>query len=326
MSPPSFLPITDRLAALLCNRDTRVQEARNRLSSAGPAPARGSKWSISTTDVRNRPSSRSGSPVRALTRPGAPRGMAVTSTNDRVGIDSRQPVECGTGARGARMAVEPSWYPRLIHVYPTLGLAAASYGRELSAQGVAVRAGAGAVLFEPVDFSTRFPFLLEGVARVLKVGASSRDTLLYRIRAGEHCLLSSAGLLARWRFGARVVAETDVEAIVIPGPLFRALVRDSREFAHSVHVAIARHLEIVMDLVEQATYFRLDQRVASMLLARGSPVAASHQELADDLGASRENVSRILAGFRNHGWVALGRRRIEIFDPSALESLLDREA
>jgi len=223
------------------------------------------------------------------------------------------------------MSTGPIWHQRLLETYPTLRGVSARQEKALCRLGTSVTANPGKVLFEPRDFTTRFPFLLQGVARVIKVGKSSPDTLLYRLRPGEHCLLSSTGLLARWRFGARVVAETDLSAVVIPGSLFRDMVRDSLEFSHSVHVAIARHLEVVLDLVEQATYFRLDQRVASLILACGSPLNASHQDLANDLGASRENISRALGSFRDHGWVKLGRRRIEMVDRAALESFLDRD-
>jgi len=222
------------------------------------------------------------------------------------------------------MSLTPDLETRLLELYPTLRHLSPALAKELREIGVLARAPAGATVFEPADFSQRYPFLLEGTLRAVKVG-SSHETLLYRLRPGDHCLLSAAGLLARWHFGARVVAEEDVRAVVIPGALLRAMVRDSREFAHSVYTGIARRLEVVLDLVEQATFFRLDQRVASLLLAQGGTINSSHQELADDLGASRENVSRVLEGFRDRGWVRLGRRKIELVDASSLESMLDRE-
>lgn len=214
----------------------------------------------------------------------------------------------------------------LLESYPSLRRAPDSLLTRLREEGITASAAAGQVVFEPKDFAVHYPFLLEGSARVLKVGSTPRDTLLYRLRPGEHCLLSSSGLLARWRFGARVVAETDLRAVLISGKLFRSLVRESPDFAQSVFVGIARRLEVVMDLVEQATLFSLERRVAAMLLALGPEIPSSHQELADDLSASRENVSRVLEGFQSRGWVRLARRRIETLDPSALETLLDQGA
>ena len=78
-----------------------------------------------------------------------------------------------------------------------------------------------------------------------------------------------------------------------------------------------------MDLVEQATYFRLDQRLATLILAGGSPIKKSHQEMADDLGVSRENVSRVLSEFRGRGWIQVGRRRIDTLEADALRAFID---
>ena len=73
-----------------------------------------------------------------------------------------------------------------------------------------------------------------------------------------------------------------------------------------------------MELVEQARYFKLDQRVATLILESGSPLNKSNQELADDLDVSRESVSRVLIELRGRGWIQLGRRRIETLDADAL--------
>ena len=217
----------------------------------------------------------------------------------------------------------PDTMSELSVVYPSLERLDPQLAAALGTSAVELCVPAGAVIFEPTDLCKVYPLLVEGTARIAKIGAGPRETLLYRLRPGDHCLLSAVSLLARWHFGARVTAETDVRAFVLPATMFRRLVREVPEFAHSVYVAVARRLEIVLDLVEQATYFRLDQRVASLLLGVGQGMSASHQELADDLGATRENVSRVLEAFQAKGWIALGRRRIEVANPSALEAFVD---
>jgi len=225
---------------------------------------------------------------------------------------------------GLGMAADtPAWMPRLLRSYSALGSLPAALLRRIEKHGVFVHKQAGDVMFEPADFSTRYPFVLRGIARVLKAGRSAPDTLLYRLPVGEHCLLSASGLMAHWKFGARVVAEAETEVVLIPASLFRQMVSQSPEFALSVYVGIAQRLESVMDLVEQATYFRLDQRLAMLILAGGGHLDKSHQELADDLGVSRENVSRALSDFRSRGWIQIGRRRIDTLDVSALRSFID---
>lgn len=224
------------------------------------------------------------------------------------------------------MSVDSSgWASKLLQAYPPIGKLPGALFEEIQRNGALVHKQAGDVMFEPADFTSRYPFVLRGAARVLKVGRAAPDTLLYRLPVGEHCLLSASGLMAHWHFGARVIAEEETEVVLIPAALFRQLIRESPAFAHSVYVGIAYRLENVMDLVEQATYFKLDKRLATLILATGSPISKSHQEMADDLGVSRENVSRVLSELRERGWIRLGRRRIDTLDAAALRSFIDKE-
>jgi CRP/FNR family transcriptional regulator len=78
-----------------------------------------------------------------------------------------------------------------------------------------------------------------------------------------------------------------------------------------------------MELVEAVAFQRLDQRLAALLLGKGSPIRATHQSLADELGSVREIVSRLLRSFEDRGWVALGRERIEITDVAALKAVAE---
>ena len=81
----------------------------------------------------------------------------------------------------------------------------------------------------------------------------------------------------------------------------------------------------LMQLVEAIAYQKLDQRLAALLVERGSggrtTVQATHQALADDLGSVREIVTRLLRSFEDRGFVELGRERITLRDPAALAAL-----
>jgi CRP/FNR family transcriptional regulator len=48
----------------------------------------------------------------------------------------------------------------------------------------------------------------------------------------------------------------------------------------------------------------------------------THQDLADEVGSTREMVSRILESFADRGLVVLSRRRIEVPDLEALRNAL----
>jgi CRP/FNR family transcriptional regulator len=77
----------------------------------------------------------------------------------------------------------------------------------------------------------------------------------------------------------------------------------------------------MMELVAAVAFQKLDQRLASSLIAKPSPIHTTHQALADELGSIREIVSRLLKNFADNGWVRLGREQIEVLNSGSLKQL-----
>jgi CRP/FNR family transcriptional regulator len=76
-----------------------------------------------------------------------------------------------------------------------------------------------------------------------------------------------------------------------------------------------------MAIVDDVAFRRLDKRVATFLLDRGhkdNPISVTHQEIASELGSSREVISRIIEDFTSSGLVRSARGSLEILDFDAL--------
>jgi CRP/FNR family transcriptional regulator, anaerobic regulatory protein len=68
----------------------------------------------------------------------------------------------------------------------------------------------------------------------------------------------------------------------------------------------------------------MDVRVAALINQLGSstnPILMTHQEIADELGSSREVISRILEGFAASGWIRPARGTLEVLDFPALDEI-----
>jgi CRP/FNR family transcriptional regulator len=180
------------------------------------------------------------------------------------------------------------------------------------------RAAAGTVLFEPGRACEGFPLLLEGSVRVSKSSDQGREIVLYRVSPGEACLLSGGCLLGHGDYRARGVSESDVVLLVIPPPAFEELILQHAPFRRFVFDTYGERLAEVMELVDEIAFRKLDTRLARLLVQRGPVIAATHQNLADELGSVRVFVSRLLRGFEERGWVKLERERIAVVDPKAL--------
>jgi len=94
-----------------------------------------------------------------------------------------------------------------------------------------------------------------------------------------------------------------------------------------VFETMAQRLTEVMTLAEEIAFGKMDRRVAGLLVQRFSrdrAFAATHEELAVELGTAREVVSRLLKDFERMGAIAMARGRLELRNASLLRDLADR--
>jgi CRP/FNR family transcriptional regulator len=80
-----------------------------------------------------------------------------------------------------------------------------------------------------------------------------------------------------------------------------------------------------MEIVDEVAFQRMDRRVASFLLNRSelqNPILITHQEIANEIGSSREVISRLLQDFSNRELVRLSRGEIQILDFEGLNTYL----
>ena len=84
-----------------------------------------------------------------------------------------------------------------------------------------------------------------------------------------------------------------------------------REFVFSL---LSRRLSSVMELVEEVAFGRMDGRLMDYLVEKSenNRLETTHQKVANDLGTSREVVSRLLKDFERKGEVRLARNEITL--------------
>lgn len=180
---------------------------------------------------------------------------------------------------------------------------------------------AGTVLFQDGSECSAYVLVIEGSIRVQKVSEGGREIVLYRVEAGQSCVLTTNCLIAREDYAAEGIAETEVRALVVPATTFRTLLGKSEAFRDFVFAAYASRVADLLMLIEEVAFGRIDVRLAGWLRTRTDEVRATHQDIATELGTAREVVSRQLKEFERRGWVMLHRGRIEIKDRNGLASL-----
>jgi CRP/FNR family transcriptional regulator len=195
-----------------------------------------------------------------------------------------------------------------------------SAGEELSGQLRSqlqlVRLPAGQDVFRLGDACRTYLVVIEGTVRVQALSSSGREVVLYRVTDGQSCVLTTACLISGERYPAEAITETETVALSMPHPAFSRALAHSVDFQRFVFASQGKRLSELIQRIEDVTFGRVDARLARLLLDRGGFqggfVAATHQQLASELGTAREVVSRRLKLFEKQGWIRVSRGGIEL--------------
>ena len=182
----------------------------------------------------------------------------------------------------------------------------------------------GSQIFGPGNTPDHLLLLLEGAVRVQQLSEKGREIVLYRVRSGESCVLTTACLLAVEKYSAEGIAETDVQAVGIPSKIFDQLVSNSVDFRQFVFSAYAMRITELFRIIEDVAFQRVDIRLADKLLELAQDntvVSTTHKQLAIELGTAREVISRQLAEFQRRQWVEQSRGRVQLLDIKGLKRL-----
>jgi len=214
-------------------------------------------------------------------------------------------------------------FNQVVFAMPFLQRADEALKRELRQHAQYAKIPAGQDVFVDGDRVDGIALLLSGVVRVYKIGETGREITLYRFGLGQSCILTANAILSQRSFPAIATVEEDAEAVMIPADVFREWVNKYSLWREFVFDLLSERLSTVMVVVDEVVFKRMDRRVASLLLSQArvqNPMRVTHQEIAAELGSSREVISRILEDFSREELIESGRGTIEVLDFEGLES------
>lgn len=184
---------------------------------------------------------------------------------------------------------------------------------------------AGKQLFYPGSICENYLLVLTGTVKVQILSDSGREVLLYHVRSGDSCVLTTSCLLSGDSYPAEGISETEVKAFAMSSHAFYRCIEQSAFFREFVFKNFSARLSNLISRMEAVVLDPIDQRICKALLAsHQNLIVKTHQELAYELGTAREVVSRHLKNFENYGWISLKRGTIDIIDRAALCRICDK--
>lgn len=185
------------------------------------------------------------------------------------------------------------------------------------------RFGRGEVIFREGDPADSLHFIVKGHV-VVRVTTPAGDTVILRVM-GRDELLGDYALMSDAPRAATAVTLDAAETMVLHRDDFARLRREQPNVDQFLLDAALQEVRRLTAALVDALHVPAEQRVlrrlheVAALWPVGEPLPLSQQDLAQLAGVTRQSANRVLAAAQADGLVSIGRGRVEVVDPAALE-------
>lgn len=160
------------------------------------------------------------------------------------------------------------------------------------------------------------PFLIKGSIKVFTLN-DGRELIYYYIKENDSCLMTFSSIFTDYISRVYAVAEEDSEALLVPVSIIHEWLLRFPEINKLFYREYDKRFSEVMNMVNDAVFHRLDKRVLNyikqQIAATGNnPIKITHREIANNLGTSREVVSRVLKKIESDGDILQTKEGIKV--------------
>lgn len=212
--------------------------------------------------------------------------------------------------------------PQIIHLlrrhYPQI--AEKELQEEMAQVGRILHFNAGEVIMDINTYVKLVPLVVEGSIKVVREDEEGKELFLYYLQSGDTCSMSFTCCMMDKKSQIRTVAEEDTTLIGIPIRYMDTWMTKYQSWKNFVMKSYDDRMLELVRTIDGIAFKKMDERLLTYLrkkaeATQSNTILTTHQEIAYDLNASREAISRLLKQLEKEGEVMLGRNRIEIKMP-----------
>jgi CRP/FNR family transcriptional regulator len=173
--------------------------------------------------------------------------------------------------------------------------------------------GKGQIMTGDNHRCTGIPLVMKGRLRLFRISERGREMTLYRIAEGEMCILAAVCALGDTEYDFTIEAEKDSSLAIMPPDIFKELLYRSDAFRTYVFNELASRLILSIDTIEMLIFMSIEERLGEYLQRSANAageVKITHEQLAVELGSSREVITRQLQKMAEKGLLTLKRGKI----------------
>jgi CRP/FNR family transcriptional regulator, anaerobic regulatory protein len=186
---------------------------------------------------------------------------------------------------------------------------------------------AGQTIIEPGQYIKMVPIVMNGSIKVMRTDDEGHDLFLYYIDPGETCAVSLTCCSVMSPSNVKAVAEEKTTIVAIPARLHEEWSHEYRQWKDFVAQTYQKRFQSLFQAIDDIAFKKMDERLLKYLVvkskqAKSNELSMTHQEIASELGTSREVISRLLKQLEQRKLVELGRNIVYVRDN--LEEFLEK--
>lgn len=175
----------------------------------------------------------------------------------------------------------------------------------------------GTVLVNFHSYIRSIPVLLRGHIKVIGEDDNGNEIVLYHLEPGDSCVMSILGIMNGTSSKIKAVTIEESEVLLIRPEKAAALIKESPAWSHFIFELYQARFEELLQVVSKVSFKNLDERIINFLreksrLFKSKTLDMTHQEIANEIGSTREVVSRVLKKLEKTGAVELLRGKIRL--------------
>jgi len=189
--------------------------------------------------------------------------------------------------------------------------------KEIHASGRIKSFPAGSIILNINEYVKSIPIVLSGSIKVIRTDEDGREILLYYIKPAESCIMSMLAGLNDNTSKIKAIVEEDAELLLIPVSKASEWIRQFPEWTDFIFALYQKRFEELLDVVNAVAFQKVEVRLLHLLNQKSSlfqsrEISVTHQQLANELGITREAVSRVLKQMEIEKLIALTRNKITL--------------
>ena len=176
---------------------------------------------------------------------------------------------------------------------------------------------AGETIVNMDSYIKHIPVVVSGSIKVIRTEEDGREILLYYLTPGESCIVSILAGMKNETAKIKAIVEEDAELMLIPADKAKEWVKKYPDWTDFIFNLYQKRFEELLEVVNSVAFQKMDTRLLHLIkqktqLYNCKEISVTHQQLADELGITREATSRVLKQMEKDQLLILSRNKIEL--------------